>query len=141
MAIKVDLAKAYDCLEWSLIHKVLKAFHFPQMLIDLIISCVSTTSISILFNGSKLEAFKPSRGIRQRNPLSPYLFILCMEYLGSLIEKECIAKRWILMKASRDNVEVSYLFFADDLILFAKVSEKGSEAVKDVLGTLCKESG
>lgn len=111
------------------------------MLIDLIISCASTTSISILFNGSKLEAFKPSRGIRQRDPLSPYLFILCMEYLGSLIEKECIAKRWILMKASRDNVEVSYLFSADDLILFAKVSEKGSEAVKDVLDTLCKESG
>lgn len=45
------------------------------------------------------------------------------------------------MKASRDNVEVSYLFSADDLILFAKVSEKGSEAVKDVLDTLCKESG
>ena len=104
MATKVDLAKAYDRIEWSFIHKVLKAFHFPQSLIELIMSCVTTTNISILFNGSKLNSFKPSRGIRQGDPFSPYLFILCMEYLGALIEKECIAKRWIPMKASRDNV-------------------------------------
>ncbi|XP_065619038.1 uncharacterized protein LOC136063082 [Quercus suber] len=140
MAIKVDLAKAYDCLKWSFIHKVLKAFHFPQMLIDLIMTCVSTTSISILFNGSKLDSFKPSRGIRQGDSLSPYLFIFCIEYLRSLIKKECIAKRWIPIKASRDNVEISHLFSVDDLMLFAKVSEKGSEAIKDVLDTFCEES-
>lgn len=63
MAIKVDFAKAYDHFEWSFIHKV-KAFHFPQMLIDLIMSCVSTTNISVLFNGRKLDSFKPLRGIR-----------------------------------------------------------------------------
>lgn len=112
-AIKIDLTKAYDHIEWSFIHKALKAFHFPQMLIDLIMSCVTTTSISLLFNGSKLDFFKPTRGIRQGDPLSPYLFILCMEYLGSLIEKECVAKRWIPMKASRENIEISHLFFAD----------------------------
>lgn len=45
------------------------------------------------------------------------------------------------MKASRENVEISHLFFTDDLILFAKVSEEGSEAIKDVLDLFCKESG
>ena len=141
MTIKVDLAKAYDRIEWSFIHKVLKAFHFPQNLIELIMSCVTTTSISILFNGSKLNSFKPSRGIRQGDPLSPYLFILCMEYLGALIEKECVAKRWIPIKASRENVAISHLFFADDLMLFAKVSKEGCEAIKDVLDVFCVESG
>ena len=141
MAVKVDLAKAYDQIEWSFIHKVLKAFHFPQSLIELIMSCVTTTSVSILFNGSKLNSFKPFRGIRQGDPLSPYLFILCMEYLGALIEKECIAKRWIPMKASRDNVAFSHLFFADDLMLFAKVSKEGCEAIKVVLDVFCAESG
>ena len=63
MAIKIDLAKAYDCLEWSFICKVLRAFHFPHVLIDLIMSCVSSTSTSILFNGGKLETFMPSRGL------------------------------------------------------------------------------
>ena len=90
MAIKVDLEKAYDRLEWNFIHKVLQAYHFPSKLITLIMSCVSLTSISILFNGSMMDSFKPSRGIRQGDSLSPYLFILCMEYLGSLIDKECI---------------------------------------------------
>ena len=141
MAVKVDLAKAYDRKEWSFIHKVLLAFHFPQKLIELIMSCISTTSMSLLFNGGKLSAFKPSRGIRQGDSLSPYLFILYMEYLGQLIKKECIRKRWIPMKASRENIGISHLFFADDLMLFAKVSEKRSEVIKDVLEKFCEESG
>ena len=100
MAIKVDLEKAYDLLEWNFIHKVLQAYHFPSKLITLIMSCVSLTIISILFNGSMMDSFKPSRGIRQGDPLFPYLFILCMEYLGSLINKECIEGDWAPIKAS-----------------------------------------
>ena len=141
MVVKVDLTKAYGRIEWSFIHKVLLAFHFPQKLIELIMSCISTTSMSLLFNGGKLSAFKPSRGICQGDHLSPYLFILCMEYIGQLIEKEYIRKRWIPMKASRENIGISHLFFTDDLMLFAKVSEKGSEAIKDVLEKFCEESG
>ena len=108
MAIKVHLAKAYDRLEWAFIHKVLRAFHFPQMHIDLIMSCISSTNISILFNGGKLKSFKPLKGIQQGDPLSIYLFILCMEYLRFLINKSCMEKRWIPMKASKDNVEISH---------------------------------
>ena len=54
----------------------------PQELIELIMSCVCSVSSSVLFNGGSLEPFFPSREIRQRDPLSPYLFILCMEYIG-----------------------------------------------------------
>ncbi|XP_023926429.1 uncharacterized protein LOC112037833 [Quercus suber] len=61
MAIKVDLEKAYDRMEWCFIHKVLHAFYFPQNLIRVIMSCVTSTKVSILFNGEKLEAFNPSR--------------------------------------------------------------------------------
>ena len=88
-----------------------------------------------------MDSFNPSRGIRQGDLLSPYLSILCMEYLGFLIERECIVKRWTPLKASRENVAVSHLFFADDLMLFAKANEKGSEAIKDVLDLFCEESG
>lgn len=79
-----------------------------------------------------MDSFNPSRGIRQG---------LCMEYLGFLIERECIVKRWTPLKASRENVAVSHLFFADDLMLFSKANEKGSEAIKDVLDLFCEESG
>ena len=141
MAVKVDLEKAYDRLEWSLIHKVLQAFHFPSSIIKVIMSCVSSSTISVLVNGNALEAFSLSRGIRQSDPLLPYLFILCMEYLGSLIEEKCSKGAWIPLKASHGNLKISHLFFAGDLILFAKVNKEICEAIPDVLRTFCLELG
>lgn len=85
MAIKIDLKKAYDHLEWSFIRDTLALFNFPNHLSSLIMSCVSTSSISVLDNGGALDPFHPSRGIRLGDPLSPYLFILCMEVLGAFI--------------------------------------------------------
>lgn len=120
MAIKVDLEKAYNRLEWNFILKVLIIYHFPKQLIKLIISYVSTTSISILFNGSSLESFYPSRGIRQGDPLSLYLFILCTEYLGALIERECLEGDWVPIKASRNTIGISHLFFRKQLDPFCK---------------------
>ena len=94
MVVKIDLEKAYDRLEWSFIKMVLEHFGFPEMLINLIMCCVSTTTTSILFNGGKLDSFQPSRGIRQGDPISPYLFLLCMEFLGAQITSMCEVKRW-----------------------------------------------
>ena len=85
MALKIDLEKAYDKLEWSFIRDMLIRANLPTNLIDIIMSCVSTVSTSILVNGEALDPIYPSRGIRQGDPLSPYLFILCMDYLGQLI--------------------------------------------------------
>ncbi|XP_075659165.1 uncharacterized protein LOC142629055 [Castanea sativa] len=141
MAVKLDLEKAYDHLEWGFIHRVLQAFHFPQKMTKLVMSCVTTSSTSILINGGALERFEPSRGIRQGDHLSPYLFILCMEYLGHLIEQKCARGDWAPLKASKDNVGVSHLLFADDIILFSRADVRGCEAVLDVLGNFCKESG
>ena len=141
MAIKVDLEKAYDRLEWCFIHKVLQAYHFPQNIIKVIMSCVNSTKISLLFSGGALEAFNPSRGLRQGDPISPYLFILCMEYLGHLIDKKCMEGVWKPLKAFRENIGISHLFFTDDLILFAKVDEDSCEAISEVLDEFCEESG
>ena len=141
MAIKVDIVKAYDHLEWSFIRNVLNAFRFPVELIKLIMSCVSSTTISILFNGGKLSSFKPTRGIRQGDPLSPYLFILCMEYLGFLINESYRKKEWTPLKASKKNLGISHLFFADDLMLFAKANKASAKSIKKVLSQFCKESG
>ena len=81
MVVKIDLEKAYDRLEWSFIKMVLEHFNFPRNIINLIMSYVTTTSASILFNGGKLSSFQPSRGIKQGDPLSPFLFLLCIEFL------------------------------------------------------------
>ena len=140
MAVKVDLEKAYDRLEWSFIHNVLLAIRFPPNLIKIIMSCISTSSISVLVNGNALDAFYPSKGIRQGDPLSPYLFILCMEYLGNLIKEKCSKGLWCPLKASHGNLRISHLFFADDLILFAKVNDEICDVILEVLQTFCMES-
>uniref|UniRef100_A0A2N9I899 Reverse transcriptase domain-containing protein n=1 Tax=Fagus sylvatica TaxID=28930 RepID=A0A2N9I899_FAGSY len=141
MAIKIDLEKAYDRLEWHFIRDILLLFNFPASMIKLILSCVSSSSISVLFNGGKLEEFKPSRGIRQGDPLSPYLFILCMELLGFLIHEKCEANLWNPLKVARGGPAFSHLFFADDLVLFAKADRKNCCHIREVLDTFCDLSG
>lgn len=88
-----------------------------------------------------MDKFKPLRGIHQGDPLSPYIFLLCMEFLGFLIEKESMEKNWVPMKASQTNVETSHLFFTDDLMFFAKVNKEGAKSIKRVLDQFCAESG
>ena len=83
MVVKIDLEKAYDRLEWCFIRKVLTCFGFPPNTIKLIMSCISSSSTSLLFNGEKFSLFTPCRGIRQGDPLSPFIFLLCMEYLNA----------------------------------------------------------
>ena len=92
MAIKVDLEKAYDKLEWSFIRGMLIRANLPADLIDISMSYVSTVSTSILVNLAALDPIYPSRGIRQGDPLFLYLFILCMDFLGQLIQEKCEAK-------------------------------------------------
>ena len=100
MALKIDLEKAYDKLEWSFIKDMLIRFNLPRKLIDLIMSCISSVSTSLLFNGGALEPFLPTRGIRQGDSLSSYIFIMCMDYMGQLIQERCEDKFWIPIKAS-----------------------------------------
>lgn len=88
MILKLDVEKAYDRLEWDFIKEVLNFFGFPSNFVKLVMNCVALPRISILLNGGKLEPFYPSRGVRHGDPMSPYLFIICLEYLSILIEKE-----------------------------------------------------
>lgn len=88
MAIKVDLEKAYDRADWRFLEKVLKAVGFGRELSDVILFCIRSTRLSIIWNGSKLDSFALEWGLRQGDPLSSYLFVLCMELLGQAITKQ-----------------------------------------------------
>lgn len=79
---KIDLEKAYDHVNWPFLRSCLQKFGFPDIAIELIMHCVITTSLSIIWNGGRLHAFSPTRGLRQGDPLSPYLFVICMELLS-----------------------------------------------------------
>lgn len=132
MLIKLDL-KAYDRLEWGFVRKVLHWFNFPFLWVDLILSCISSASSAVLVNGNTTDFFSPSRGIRQGNPLSPYIFILCMEYLSVLIHDKCRGGDWKPVYSSRRGVPLTHLFFADDLILSGRA---GVETCKTIAGVL-----
>jgi hypothetical protein len=86
MLIQLDLAKAYDKISWHYMIKTLEAFGFTQHWISWIVILVSTTSYSLLINGASTKAFWPMRGIKQGDPLSPFLFILVMEGLSRSIK-------------------------------------------------------
>jgi hypothetical protein len=141
MALKIDLEKAYNRLEWSFIRHTLQFIHFPPSWIDLILSCISSSSLAILVNGERLEDFAPSRGIRQGDPLSPNIFILCMKYLAYLICDEADKGNWTGVKTLRDGTSFTHLFFADDLILFAKATKKNCTTINRVLDAFCSASG
>ena len=104
-------------------------------------NCVSTSSVSILFNGGALSPFLPSRGIRQGDPLFLYIFILCIEVLGALIIDKCEDKLWNPVRASQGGIAFSHLFFTDDLVLFAKADQKNFAVIRDVLDSFCDMSG
>ena len=141
MVVKIDLEKAYDRLEWSFIKIVLEHFGFPPNIVNLIMNYVSTTSTVILFNGNKLDSFHPSRGIRQGDPISPYLFLLCMEFLGAHISALCEGNRWDKIMASKNGPSFSYVFYADDLMLFTKANSKNYDAIVKVLDNFYNMAG
>ena len=85
MAMKLDMSKAYDRVEQKFLIKIIEKMGFCEKWVSLIFECISTVSYSILVNKEPKGDIRPSRGIRQGNPLSPYLFLLCSEGLNRML--------------------------------------------------------
>lgn len=97
--------------------------------------------MSLLWNGEKTEAFQPARGLRQGDPLSPYLFVLCLERLCHQIDKSIAAKEWKPISLSRGGPKLSHICFADDLILFAEAFVAQIRVIRKILENFCVASG
>ncbi|OMO68562.1 reverse transcriptase [Corchorus capsularis] len=115
MVMKVDLEKAYDRISWDFLRWVLMDLDLPSTLINLIMFCITSTRMNILWNGELTKYFQPSRGLRQGDPLSPYLFVLCLQKLSDMIDSAVDSGSWKTIKMTRRGPSLSHIFFADDL--------------------------
>ena len=88
MAVKLDISKAYDRAEWLYLEAIMRRLGFHEKWIELMMMCVSTVSYSILINGEPKGKIVPSKGLRQGDPISTYLFLLCVEGLSAMLKKE-----------------------------------------------------
>jgi len=104
--------------------------------------CISFVSYSLLINEEPNGLFQPSRGIRKGDPLSPYLFILCMEAFNSALIKDAnLHNSGIGIKTCPKNLKIPYLLFADDYLLFCKTKQHTSSRLKSILDQFCILSG
>ncbi|GJW93328.1 hypothetical protein Tco_0173000 [Tanacetum coccineum] len=117
-AFKVDIQKAYDTVDWDFLKRVLIGFGFHSRMINWIMECITTTSFSISINGSIHGFFKGKRGLRQVDPLSPYLFTLIMEILTLMLQRGIRNTSSFTYHRFCSKLKLVNLCFADDLFLF-----------------------
>jgi hypothetical protein len=140
-ALKLDMRKAYDRVEWDYLRAIMTHMGFHRQWVEIIMRLVSSVSFSVLFNGAPLEEFRPSRGLRQGDPISPYLFLIAAEGLSGLLKQSRQSSHLQGLKVAPTAPAVNHLLFADDSLLFIKASVEGAHAVNDLLDKYCQASG
>ncbi|KAA3471337.1 reverse transcriptase [Gossypium australe] len=139
--LKLDMSKAYDRIEWSFLEKNMCWLGFCEGCISFIMRCINSVTYTIVLNGRNGEEFRPQRGLRQGDPPSPYLFLICAEGFSLLIAMARREGRLVGTKVGRGNVLVSHLFFVDDRVLFGEASIEGANKKKNVIKDYEKVSG
>ena len=141
LALKVDIRKGFDTLEWSFLLRVLKKFGFNETFCNWIEAILHSATISININGTQQGYFKCSRGVRQGDPLSPLLFCIAEDVLSrslsKLVEKGNIEQ----MTGTRNTKVPSHILYTDDIMIFCKGKRSCVEALIDLFTKYAQESG
>jgi hypothetical protein len=114
---------------------------YPMEWIDVVMTSITSVRTNVKWNGERAEYFHPQRGIRQGDPISPYLFVICMDKLSHLITQAVHETKWKPMRAGRNGPLISHLMFADDLILFAEANVDQMNVVLNIIDQFCQLSG
>uniref|UniRef100_A0A803P4A1 Reverse transcriptase domain-containing protein n=1 Tax=Cannabis sativa TaxID=3483 RepID=A0A803P4A1_CANSA len=140
-ALKLDMSKVFDRVEWSFIAVVMGKMGLNICWINLIMNFLQTTQLSFIINGSVSGNVKPQRGLRQGDPLSPHLFLIYSEGLSRLLQYEESIGCLKGLAVSRHSPSVFNLLFADDSLLFCEATDRSCGAIKRALDTYHKALG
>lgn len=139
--LKLYLGKAYERLELLFTEYCLQFFNFSDDFISSIMSCVKSSSSVISYNGKGSRPFIPTIGIHQGEPLSPNIFIICLEHLSWQIHEPCQSKHWHPFKIRSGSTEISHLFFTDEILLFEEAKHATLASLKSTLNSFFHLSG
>ena len=127
MALKLDMSKAYDRVEWKFLEKVTIHLGFLGSFVSTIMSCIKSVSYVVLFNGELVGHIKPTRGLRQGNPLSPYMFLLCAIGLQRHLHKAESEGAIRGVSICRNGPRVSHIFSTDDSVFFCRAKKHSAK--------------
>ncbi|KAG7556816.1 Zinc knuckle CX2CX4HX4C [Arabidopsis suecica] len=129
MVFKTDMSKAFDRVEWTFLEGILTALGFDSKWISWIMGCVSSVTYSVLINGTPYGFIKPERGIRQGDPLSPFLFVLCTEALIHILEQAKRENKVEGIQFNNAGPSINHILFADDTLLMCKANKEECEEI------------
>jgi len=139
--LKMDLKKAYDQVEWDFLEAYLLKLGFHLTWVRWIMQCITMVSYNVKFNGEQLTYFHPTRGIRQSDPLSPYLFILMASVLSNLINQAIHMGHLKGIQINRWCPTLFHLFFVDDAIFFLDAKLQECQNLANLLNQYCLAMG
>jgi hypothetical protein len=141
MLLKLDLSKAFDKLSWEFMRAMLLAFGFDQNWVTWILNLTSSAFFSLLINGVPSKPFSPSRGIRQGDPLSPFLFIIMAEGLSRSIQAALENNLLAGLPLHGISPPISHSQFVDDTLLMGSPTVREANSLQEILQTFSEASG
>ncbi|KAM1106472.1 hypothetical protein ACFX2B_003303 [Malus domestica] len=141
LGIKFDMHKAYDRVEWDFLNAVMKKMGFHPIWRTLIMGCMCLVNFAVILNGQPGNKYDHSRGLRQGDPLSSYLFLMVSDVLSNMISTTTKSKQLQGVWMCAYGPPISHIFFVDDTLIFLKANKANCSNLGRLLETYCLASG